>query len=251
MKDEEVKDAVKKAYSEIARTEPQSCCSCCGDGAVCAPAAYTAQDLERVPEEAIMGLGCGNPTAVAGLKEGEVVLDLGSGAGIDAFLAANSVGPKGKVIGVDMTREMVDRAAGLARANGYQNIDFRLGEIENVPVENSAVDVVISNCVVNLSPDKAGVFREAYRVLRPQGRLIVSDVVSEKTLPAALRQDLDAWAACVGGALKREEYLAAIEQAGFTDLRVTSEREFYVETGPDQEMARLMSITVEAHKVDG
>ena len=195
-----------------------------------------------------MGLGCGSPTAVASLKKGEVVLDLGSGAGIDVFIAAGKVGPKGKVIGVDMTKEMVTRAKRLARANGYRNVEFRLGEIEKLPVVDGSVDTIISNCVINLSTDKDKVFREAHRVLKPGGRLTVSDIVSEKPVPAALRNDMDAWSACIAGALEKRDYLGKMADAGFGKVEVTAERDFYVETVEDGQKHRFLSVTVRAHK---
>lgn len=195
-----------------------------------------------------MGLGCGSPTAMASLKKGEVVLDLGSGAGIDVFIAAGKVGPKGRVIGVDMTREMVARARRLARANGYRNVDFRLGEIEGLPVDDASVDIIISNCVINLSTDKDKVFREALRVLKPGGRLAISDIVSEKPVPAALRSDLDAWSACIAGALEKGDYLRRVADAGFGRVQLTAERDFYVETAEDHQQHRFLSITVKAHK---
>jgi arsenite methyltransferase len=205
-------------------------------------------DLERIPKEAIMGLGCGSPTAVASLKKGEVVLDLGSGSGIDVFIAASKVGPKGRVIGVDMTKEMVSRAARLAKANGYKNVEFRLGEIEKLPVEDGSVDTIISNCVINLSTEKDKVFREAYRVLKPGGRLTISDIVSEKPVPVALKDDLDAWSACIAGALEKDDYLERMTGAGFGKVDVTAERDFYVETVEDRKQHKFLSITVKAHK---
>ncbi len=205
MKENEIKEAVKGRYSQIAKQEQQSCCSSCSGTASSVSQSsgigYGTDDLERVPEEAIMGLGCGNPIATADLKVGEVVLDLGSGAGIDVFLAANKVGPTGKAIGVDMTKEMIDKATRIATNHGYQNVEFRLGEMESLPVEDETVDAIISNCVVNLSPDKSKVFQEAYRTLKPGGRLTVSDIVSEGTLPDEIRTDSNAWACCIGGAL--------------------------------------------------
>jgi ubiquinone/menaquinone biosynthesis C-methylase UbiE len=205
-------------------------------------------DLERIPKEAIMGLGCGSPTAVASLKKGEVVLDLGSGAGIDVFIAAEKVGPKGRVIGVDMTKEMVSRAARLAKANGYGNVEFRLGEIEKLPVDDGSVDTIISNCVINLSTDKDKVFREALRVLKPGGRLTLSDIVSEKPVPAELKEDLDAWSACIAGALEKSDYLGKMTDAGFGKVEITAERDFYVETEDDKKQHKFLSIMVKAHK---
>ena len=209
---------------------------------------YSRVDLERIPKEAIMGLGCGSPTAVASLKKGEVVLDLGSGAGIDVFIAAEKVGPKGRVIGVDMTKEMVSRAARLAKTNGYKNVEFRLGEIEKLPVEDGSVDTIISNCVINLSTDKDKVFREALRVLKPGGRLTLSDIVSEKPVPAELKEDLDAWSACIAGALEKSDYLGKMTDAGFGKVEVTAENDFYVETEEDRKQHKFLSITVKAHK---
>jgi arsenite methyltransferase len=252
MKEKEIKEVVKGRYSQIAKQDPQSCCPSCSGGASSILQSrgigYETDDLERVPEEAIMGLGCGNPTATADLKVGEVVLDLGSGAGVDVFLAANKVGPAGKAIGVDMTREMVDRARKIAISHGYQNVEFRLGEMENLPVEDESVDAIISNCVVNLSPDKAKVFQEAYRTLKPGGRLTVSDIVSEGALPDEIRTDSNAWACCIGGALEQREYLDKIRGAGFEDVKVVSSREFYIDNKANQTKEKLMSITVKAFK---
>ena len=195
-----------------------------------------------------MGLGCGSPTAMASLKKGEVVLDLGSGAGIDVFIAAGRVGPKGKVIGVDMTREMVTRARRLAKANGYRNVDFRLGEIEKLPVDDTSVDIIISNCVINLSTNKDKVFLEAPRALKPGGRLSISDIVSEKPVPAALRNDLNAWSGCIAGALEKGDYLRRLSDAGFGRVQVIDERDFYVETAEEHQQHRFLSVTVKAHK---
>ena len=209
---------------------------------------YAKSDLERIPKEAILGLGCGSPTAVASLKKGEVVLDLGSGSGIDVFIAASKVGPKGRVIGVDMTKEMVGRAKRLAKANGYKNVELRLGEIEKLPVEDGSVDTIISNCVINLSTDKDKVFREALRVLKPGGRLTLSDIVSEKPVPAELKDDMDAWSSCIAGALEKSDYLGRMTDAGFGKVEITAERDFYVETEEDQKKHKFLSITVKAHK---
>ena len=252
MKEKEIKEAVKGRYSQIAKQDQQSCCSSCSGGASSILQSrgigYERNDLERVPEEAIMGLGCGNPTATADLKAGEVVLDLGSGAGVDVFLAANKVGPTGKAIGVDMTKEMIDKAKRIAANHGYQNVEFRLGEMENLPVEDESVDAIISNCVVNLSPDKSKVFQEVYRALKPGGRLTVSDIVSEGALPDEIRTDSNAWACCIGGALEQREYLEKIKGAGFEDVMVVSSREFYIENKANQTKEKLLSITVKAYK---
>ena len=254
MKNERIKNAVKARYSQIAERSQQSCCSSCGCGigplAQTEAIGYSGEDLERIPEESVMGLGCGNPTAIAELKPGETVLDLGSGAGIDAFLAADKVGPNGSVIGVDMTEEMIDKAADIAKCNGYTNVEFRLGEIEELPVDDSSVDVVMSNCVINLAPDKAKVFREAYRVLRPGGRLNISDIVADRALSDETRNDLDAWAGCIAGALEQRQYLRIIKEAGFANLQALSSREFYVEDSNNDEMAKLSSITIRAYKLE-
>lgn len=252
MTSEKIKNAVKARYSQIAKDSQQSCCSSCrGETSPLAQAetmGYSREDLACIPEEAVMGLGCGNPTALADMKPGEIVLDLGSGAGVDVFLVANKVGPKGKVIGVDMTKEMIDKASAIAKNSGYENVEFRLGEIEKLPADDSSVDTVISNCVINLSPDKARVFGEAYRVLRPGGKLVISDIVAERALSGAMRNDLDAWAGCIAGALEQQEYLGKIKDAGFGDLEVISNRQFYVEDSTNKEMVKFLSITVKACK---
>ncbi|TEU17445.1 MAG: arsenite methyltransferase [Dehalococcoidia bacterium] len=252
MKEKEIKEAVKGRYGQIAKQDQQSCCPSCSGGASSILQSrgigYKRDDLEQVPEEAIMGLGCGNPTATADLKVGEVVLDLGSGAGVDVFLAANKVGPTGKAIGVDMTKEMIDKAKRIATNHGYQNVEFRLGEMESLPVEDEYVDAIISNCVVNLSPDKSKVFQEAYRALKPGGRLTVSDIVSEGALPDEIKTDSNAWACCIGGALEQQEYLEKIKEAGFKDIEVVSSREFYIENKANQTNEKLLSITVKAYK---
>jgi SAM-dependent methyltransferase len=228
MKAEDIRTTVREGYGKIALTGG-SCCSlpmagCCGGGvqaaAIGKSVGYSEEDLAAVPEGANLGLGCGNPVALASLREGETVVDLGSGAGFDAFLAARQVGPKGRVIGVDMTPEMLDRARGNARNGGYANVSFRLGEIEHLPVADREADVILSNCVINLSPDKEQVFREAFRVLRPGGRLLVSDIVLTRDLPEAVKESITAWIGCVAGAVVREEYLAAVSAAGFADVRV-------------------------------
>lgn len=226
MEDDQVRRAVREGYAQRAQGGT-SCCSeagCCGTAPAASPSTgYTPEELSSLPAGADLGLGCGNPTAHAGLKEGDVVLDLGSGAGIDCFLAAQIVGEEGHVIGVDMTPEMLDRARENARTRGVANIEFRLGEIENLPVADVSVDVVISNCVINLSPDKPRVFREAYRVLRPGGRMVVSDLVLLRDLPAAVRESLEAYVACVAGAAKVDVYLEMIRAAGFEGIRVLKE----------------------------
>lgn len=255
MKEDRIKKAVKGRYSRIAESGQASCCSpaCrCGAAPVVevVAAGYGKEDLERVPQEAVMGLGCGNPSACADLKPGETVVDLGSGGGIDVFLAAVKVGPEGKAIGVDMTQQMVDKASRLAKREGYGNVEFRLGEIERLPVPDSSVDTVISNCVINLSTDKSRVFREAHRVLKPGGKLVISDIVSERPLPPKMRDDLVSWSQCVSGALERSDYLSKIVEAGFSEPVIVSQREFYVETSNRKKVEKLFSITVRAIKED-
>jgi SAM-dependent methyltransferase len=220
MDDIEKKEIIKKKYQEIA-TLGGSCCSgggCCGDSGpvdLSKSLGYSEADIQAVPD-ANLGLGCGNPTAFAKLKPGDVVLDLGSGAGFDCFLAAQRVGSSGKVIGVDMTPEMVEKAQANAREYGYLNVEFRHGDIEALPVEDSSVDVIISNCVINLAPDKEKVFREAFRVLKPEGRMYVSDMVLLAELPEDLKNDKELLAGCVAGAVLKEEYLRLLKKAGFS-----------------------------------
>jgi len=230
----EQRRAVRERYGTIATDQGDgSCCgdgprtrddeSCCGDGSDDTHArtlGYSPEDVERVAAGADLSLGCGNPTAIAGLDEGETVLDLGSGGGFDCFLAAREVGPAGQVIGVDMTPEMVERARANARENEVPNVSFRLGEIEHLPVAGRSVDVVISNCVVNLSPDKPRVFREAYRVLRPGGHLAISDVVLTAEVPEDRRADPTSVAACVAGAATIPDLEAMLTDAGFTDVSI-------------------------------
>jgi len=195
---------------------------------------YRPEELGSIPGDADLGLGCGNPTALVSLEEGQVVVDLGSGGGIDCFLAADKVGPTGKVIGVDMTPEMVERARDNARKGGYTNVDFRLGTIEHLPVDDATADLVISNCVINLSPDKPGVFREAFRVLKPSGRIVVSDIVLTGELPPGIKASLDAYVGCIAGAVFLDDYLGAMASAGFEEIRVVKKTSFPVDlTGLD------------------
>jgi SAM-dependent methyltransferase len=229
MDSQTIKAAVRERYAGFV-TNNQSCClpsSTCGCATDEDPSlrlGYGQQDIEAVPEGANLGLGCGNPVALASLQPGETVLDLGSGAGFDAFLASKRVGSEGHVIGVDMTPQMIERASSLAQTHGYTHVEFRLGDIEALPVADVTVDAIISNCVVNLSTDKARVFREAFRVLKPGGRLMVSDLVLTRPLPSAMAQDMDAYGACIAGALLKSDYLAAIESAGFDSVSVVGER---------------------------
>jgi SAM-dependent methyltransferase len=218
--EEEVRRAVRDRYTKLATTQT----SCCGDSAASSCACgevYPQAEIVSLPSEAVaVSAGCGNPTAIAALKPGMTVVDLGSGGGIDAFLASKKVGSKGKVFGIDATPEMIFRARKTAKENGYGNVEFRLGEIEHIPLADSTADVVISNCVINLSPDKEQVFREAFRVLRPGGKLAVSDIVLLRDLPEQVRSDLQAWSQCVSGAISEKEYVEAIRKAGFEKVKV-------------------------------
>ncbi len=220
MDDTEKKEIIKKKYQEIA-TLGGSCCpsgGCCGDSSsadLSKSLGYSEADVQAVPD-ANLGLGCGNPTAFAELKTGDIVLDLGSGAGFDCFLAAQRVGSSGKVIGVDMTPEMVEKAQANVLKYGHLNVEFRLGDIEALPVDDSSVNVIISNCVINLAPDKEKVFREAFRVLKPGGRMYVSDMVLLADLPEDLKNDSGLLAGCIAGAVLKEEYLRLLKKAGFS-----------------------------------
>jgi len=252
MEEKEIKKFVKKRYGEIAKARVSCCPSCkCGPSLIefGARIGYSDEDLRNVPEASNMGLGCGNPVALAALKEGDTVLDLGSGGGIDVFLAAKRVGRKGKVIGVDMTEEMVEKAESTARKYGYVNVEFRLGEIESLPVEDNSVDVIISNCVINLSIDKEKVFREAYRVLKPGGRIMISDLVTEGELPEEIKKSFDAWAGCIAGALEKNEYLATIRKAGFEKVTVVSESSYDIDVSEELK-GKIASVKVEACKVN-
>jgi len=232
-KKSEIKKIVREGYAQIAK-QNSSCCAttqpCCGssNGAIdiSKKIGYTKQELQSIPEGANLGLGCGNPLAFASLKQGQVVLDLGSGAGVDCFIAAKKVGKKGKVIGVDMTAEMIEKARTNAKKGGYKNVEFRLGEIENLPVADNSVDAIISNCVINLSPDKKKVFQEAFRVLKPEGKVMVSDIVLQKELPRIVKNSVEAYVGCLSGAIKKNEYINLMKKAGFQDVKVIDEAIF-------------------------
>jgi SAM-dependent methyltransferase len=253
VKEESIKKIVRKGYAKIARNQK----SCCGTMAPCNDdtsdmskeiskrIGYSKQEMESVPEGANLGLGCGNPVALASLKKGQTVLDLGSGGGFDCFLAANKVGKSGKVIGVDMTPEMIDKARENARKGKYANVEFRLGEIENLPVANSTIDVVISNCVINLSPNKKRVFEEALRVLKPDGRLMISDIVLLKKLPEVIRKNVQAYIGCLSGAEMKGKYLKMIEDAGFKYVRIIEESYFPVENMANDPTAQAIVKTSE------
>ena len=278
---EQFREAVRNTYGKVARagvsapgiglstsccsppdnsleTAPVSSCSCGEPGLsaeqMSTTMGYSNKDLDGVPEGANMGLGCGNPVAVASLKPGETVVDLGSGGGFDCFLAARQVEKTGRVIGVDMTPEMISKARKNAEAAKTGNVEFRLGEIEHLPVADNSADIVMSNCVINLSPDKQGVYRDAFRVLKPGGRLSISDVLATAPLPAKIRNDLGLVGACIGGAATIEDTEEMLEQAGFTDIRIAPKdysRELIRQWDPDKSKEILdyvVSATIEAVK---
>jgi ubiquinone/menaquinone biosynthesis C-methylase UbiE len=243
---ENIQKEVRKRYAKIAKSNGSccassvSCCSAPTDEQVSKLIGYSQEELDAVPEGANLGLGCGNPTALASLKQGERVLDLGSGAGFDCFLASKKVGKSGKAIGVDMTPEMLDKARSNAKKGKYTNVEFRLGEIENLPVADNSVDVVISNCVINLSTNKKRVFEEAYRVLSSRGRLMVSDIVLLKELPKVIRKDMEAYSGCIAGAEIKDKYLGLIRKAGFKEVTVLQEKVYpidYIISEPETQKA--------------
>jgi arsenite methyltransferase len=246
-----VKKAVGEKYAAIARGEQKGCCEtarpvaegCFNTGTMAR--GYDAKELAKLPEGANLGLGCGDPTADADLGRGHTVLDLGSGAGVDCFLAASRVGPAGHVIGVDFTDEMLAKARANAERGGYSNVEFRKGDLENLPVESGTVDRIISNCVINLVPDKARVFAEAFRVLKPGGAITVSDIVSIGEIPAEVRADMERWAGCTAGALEREAYLRVVRETGFKEVIVLKESVYDFLRGPGYGLA---SVTVRAVK---
>ncbi|MFA5859297.1 MAG: arsenite methyltransferase [Elusimicrobiota bacterium] len=234
MEAKKIKDFVRKNYAKIAVNNSFCGCnttsksSCCSGSSISTEdiskrLGYTDKDLGSIPSGANLGLGCGNPLALAALKPGDVVLDLGSGAGFDCFLAVQRVGETGKVIGVDMTPEMIKKAEGNAKRGGVKNVEFKLGEIEKLPVEDNSIDVIISNCVINLSPDKQQVFKEAFRVLKPGGCIWVSDIVLLGKLPKVVKESMAAYASCVSGAVLKDKYLGFITSAGFVDVKVEEE----------------------------
>ena len=253
MEDKKIKKIVRKGYASIAE-KGSTCCgpvtsNCCGNvinaDEISKNIGYSDEELKNVPEGSNLGLGCGNPTAIASLKEGETVIDLGSGAGFDCFLASKKVGKTGKVIGVDMTPEMLKKARENAKNGNYKNVEFRKGEIENLPVENNSVDVIISNCVINLSPNKKKVFNESFRVLKHGGRLAISDIVILKELPEFIKKSYEAYVGCISGAVLKEKYIEMIREAGFKNIIINDERVFPVD------LALKNPITQELIKKEG
>ncbi len=262
MKDDEIRQAVLKTYGEIAKSGGGSCGStpsvCCGDTKqpkaedISVRMGYSAEDVAGVPEGANMGLGCGNPHAIASLQPGETVLDLGSGGGIDCFLAAKAVGKEGRVIGVDMTPEMISKSREYAEKAQALNVEFRLGEIEHIPAADNSVDVIMSNCVINLSPEKPGVFKEAFRVLKEGGRLAITDIVATAELPVEVKENIELHAGCVAGAAQIDELKTMLEEAGFTEIRIKpidASREAIRDWYPDSKIGDyVVSATIEAVK---
>jgi len=267
LRHDEIRQQVRDSYAEVAEAsnngdccgEASSCCGVSDDSAintlVSTRLGYSQDDLDAVPEGADMGLGCGNPRAIASIQPGETVLDLGSGGGFDCFLAAAETGEQGKVIGVDMTPDMISKARANAARGKYSQVEFRLGEIENLPVANDTVDVIISNCVINLSPDKARVFAEAFRVLKPGGRLAISDVVASTELPQAIRDDLQLYSGCMAGASQVSELEAMLADAGFENIRIAPKdesRDFIKDWAPGRGVEDyVLSATIEAVKPGG
>jgi ubiquinone/menaquinone biosynthesis C-methylase UbiE len=254
-KPKDIKKIVKEKYAEIVRSKKTCYCNdfCCSSTAsgISKELGYSQEEIDKVPQGSDLGLGCGNPISLTSLKEGDLVVDLGSGGGFDAFLAAGKVGKSGRVIGVDMTQAMVELARNNAKGGGYDNLEFRVGEIEKLPIENNSIDVVISNCVINLSPDKQAVFNEAFRVLKSGGSLIVSDLVLTKDLPKVIKESIEAYLGCLAGAVKRQRYLSFIKQAGFQNVKVINESNYPVGAVANKlksVVSSLVSIMISAKK---
>ena len=258
MEKEKAKKIVREGYAKVAQTEC-SCyttesSSCCGGPSLAEDISrqigYSDEDMQAVPDGANLGLGCGNPVALASLMEGETVVDLGSGPGFDSFLAARRVGQTGHVIGVDMTPEMLDKARENARKGGFENVEFRLGEIEHLPVADNSADAIISNCVINLVPDKKAVFADAFRILKPGGRLMVSDIVLLKELPQAVKESVAAYVGCVAGASRKADYIGAIEKAGFENIEIVDEKSFPVELMANDPTGKAVMESMEIEEED-
>lgn len=253
MEQVQVKKMVRDSYVKIAQGVTKSCCGASPSDAqkVSMEVGYTPDELKTLPENANMGLGCGNPTAMASIREGETVLDLGSGGGIDCFLAAQKTGPSGTVIGVDMTAEMIDRARVNVAKTSLNNVEFRLGEIEHLPVADSSVDIIISNCVINLSHQKDQVFKEAYRVLKDGGRMMISDIVITKDLPESVLSSISAYVGCIAGAEKKDSYLELISAAGFHDVAVVAEQTVSADLWTNDPIAEQIRKETGLSKVSG
>jgi SAM-dependent methyltransferase len=266
-KADEIRQNVRESYAQVAEASnsgdscgtQSSCCGVSDDAAintlVSTRLGYSEDDLEKVPEGADMGLGCGNPRAIASIKQGETVLDLGSGGGFDCFLAAAETGKKGQIIGIDMTPTMISKARANAVKGKYEQVEFRLGEIEHMPVANEAVDVIISNCVINLSPDKQQVFSEAFRVLKPGGRLAISDIVASTELPDTIKNDLALYSGCMAGASQISELQTILENCGYEQIKIAPKddsKEFIKDWAPGQGVEDyVLSATIEAIKPGG
>jgi len=244
---DDVKKHVRERYAHTALTGKGCCCGS-SDGPMEIKVGYSRDDLNSLPADSTLGLGCGNPTALADIKKGEVVVDLGSGGGIDCFLASQKVGQNGQVIGIDMTREMIDLARKNAIDGKYENVDFRLGEIESLPLEDRSVDLIISNCVINLAPNKANVFAEAFRVLKPGGRIMVSDLVTSEEIPDDVRKSFEAWAACIAGALIKDDYIDVIKSVGFERLEILKELNYAEDSMSEDLKGKVISISLKAFK---
>ena len=251
-REKDIKRFMKKQYAKVARKGDSCCSSDFGPSNPIEQAkaiGYSQQEIRSVPEEAVMGMGCANPIALAELKDGETVLDLGCGGGFDAFLAAHKVGQKGKVIGIDMTPEMIKKAAENAVKGNYRNVEFKLGEIENLPLEDSCVDVAISNCVINHSPDKLATFKEVFRVLKPSGRILMADLVTEEEFAEDVLDGLDkVWAEWIAGAVGKQEYLNTVREAGFRNVAIAAEKLFSMSEMDDRLKGKIISIQVKAYK---
>jgi arsenite methyltransferase len=238
MDNEQIQKNVKSGYADIVKRNTKksflpNIFQCCDPKEIATQIGkkigYSEEELKNVPEDANLGIGCGNPTALASIKKGETILDLGSGAGFDCFLASRETGETGKVIGVDITPEMVVQAKKNAEKGNYKNVEFKVGEIENLPVESNSVDLIISNCVINLSNQKEQVFKEAFRVTKPNGRMMISDIILLKDLPEYVRNSVDGHIACLAGAVRKEDYIEAITKAGFTDINIDKVAKFPIE----------------------
>ncbi|MBN2534959.1 MAG: arsenite methyltransferase [Spirochaetales bacterium] len=254
IKNDNIRTHVREEYAKVITSSnccsQGSCCSAAGNDETALQLGYSKNEIGSVPGESNFGLGCGNPLAMASLKEGQTILDLGSGAGFDCFLAAGRVGPNGQVIGVDMTPEMISKARNNAEKNNYTNVEFRLGEIENLPVADNHIDVIISNCVINLSPDKPRVFQEAYRVLKKGGKLAISDIVAEKTLPDELKENIAAYSGCISGAITIKEIEGMLRCAGFIDIKIDihPQSKEFIKTWMQGIENYIVSATIEAIK---